>query len=518
MVKFISTIFFALIFAVFFMQNSLIYYLEQRFHNDFGLEEALRGSSFAKGGEIYEALSERAQGFMDRAQKLASQQDLSKSEHDAEISRKAQPEIYGAQDLQEEKNFKSQNSAPQRQSSVSSSAAIASAQSLGREAAIQNSARTQQAPQSSAADHALNHAPQIAKSQVAEPQNLEPQSSGSKNLEAENLASKNAEPQSTEPKNPASDKIASLEPQLREFQTLAAQTQTGADLNLSGSSSAASDLSARASSSDDLNLSGEGPADQNSSALSFAQRTESCGSGAVCELNSTVQNFASQMGANAPQGAKILLTADGKIRLNQGDGVLFIGDSLMQYVGMNAKKFFPKRSLRVIDLSKQSTGLASKKSFDWQKTLDTALSENGGVKLVVVLLGANDVWEYRAGGKTYGIKTPRWREFYASRVREIYDTAHSHGAGVFWIAMPCMQKADFEEKIEILNKIYAGASEEFGGYFMQTSPFVCENGKFKTYLKRGSSLVRVRQDDGIHMSKEGCESVAKEILSRIEVE
>ena len=488
MVKFISTIFFALIFAAFFMQNSLIYYLEQRFHNDFGLEEALRGSSFAKGGEIYEALSERAQGFMDRAQKLASRQDLEESERDVEISRKTQPEIYGAQDLQEEKNFKSQNFASRSPDS------------------------------SSAANHASNSEPQIAKSQVAELQNLEPQSSDPKNSEAENLASKNAEPQSTEPKNPASDKIASLEPRLREFQALAAQTQTGADLNLSGASSAASDLSARASSSDDLNLSGEGSADQNSSAPSLTQAAESCGSGAVCELNSTAQNFTSQAGANAPQGAKILLTADGKIRLNQGDGVLFIGDSLMQYVGMNAKKFFPKRSLKVIDLSKQSTGLASKKSFDWQKTLDTALSENGGVKLVVVLLGANDVWEYRAGGKTYGIKTPRWREFYASRVREIYDTAHSHGAGVFWIAMPCMQKADFEEKIEILNKIYAGASEEFGGYFMQTSPFVCENGKFKTYLKRGSSLVRVRQDDGIHMSKEGCESVAKEILSRIEVE
>ena len=140
MVKFISTIFFALIFAAFFMQNSLIYYLEQRFHDDFGLEEALHGSSFAKGGEIYEAISERAQGFMDRAQKLASRQDVEGSERDAEISRKAQPEIYSAQDLQEEKNFKPQNSASQ--SSVSSSAAIASAQSQGRGAAIQNSARS----------------------------------------------------------------------------------------------------------------------------------------------------------------------------------------------------------------------------------------------------------------------------------------------------------------------------------------------------------------------------------------
>ena len=516
MVKFISTIFFALIFAAFFMQNSLIYYLEQRFHNDFGLEEALRGSSFAKGGEIYEAFSERAQDFMDRAQKLASRQGLEESERDAEISRKAQPEISSAQDLQEEKNFKSQNSAPQR--SVSSSAATASTQGSEREAAIQNSARARQELQNSATDHALNSEPQIAKSQVAEPQNLKPQSSDPKNLEAENLASKNAEPQNAEPKNPTSEKIASLEPQLREFQTLAAQTQTGADLNLSGASSTASDLSARASSSDDLNLSGEGSAERNSSAPSFAQAAESCGSGAVCELNSTAQNFASQAGANVPQGAKILLTADGKIRLNQGDGVLFIGDSLMQYVGMNAKKFFPRRSLKVIDLSKQSTGLASKKSFDWQKTLDTALSENGGVKLVVVLLGANDVWEYRAGGKTYGIKTPRWREFYASRVREIYDTAHSHGAGVLWLAMPCMQKPDFEEKTQLLNQIYADASMALGGYFMQTTPLVCEKGVYKTYLQSGSKLVRVRQDDGIHMSKEGCESVAKEILSRIEVE
>ena len=228
------------------------------------------------------------------------------------------------------------------------------------------------------------------------------------------------------------------------------------------------------------------------------------------------QNLTTQ--SSAEIDAKISLSDDGKIRLNAGDEVLFMGDSLMQYVGMNAKKFFPKRSLRVIDLSKQSTGLASKKSFDWQKTLDTALSENGGVKLVVVLLGANDVWEYRAGGKTYGIKTPRWREFYASRVREIYDTAHSHGAGVLWLAMPCMQKPDFEEKTQLLNQIYADASMALGGYFMQTTPLVCEKGVYKTYLQSGSKLVRVRQDDGIHMSKEGCEAVAKEILSRIEVE
>ena len=36
-------------------QNSLIYYFEQRFHTDFGLEENLKGTIFSKGAAIFEA-------------------------------------------------------------------------------------------------------------------------------------------------------------------------------------------------------------------------------------------------------------------------------------------------------------------------------------------------------------------------------------------------------------------------------------------------------------------------------
>lgn len=426
MLRFVSTLLFALLFSAFFMQGSLLYYLEQRFHDDFGLEEWLRRSPFRVGGEIYEKIA----NGVDKLEQRIKGEDISKDED-------ASP--HGGS-----KNFKKP---------------------------AQDRMAENQALQSKGVQ---NH----DTSQSVKPQDSKPQAHAAKNSALNNSA------------HHSKTRDSAQEPY--------AQNSVSQSLATTSSvphSSAASQNPVTASAT---LQSGE----NSDSQLPVPQALE--------------QNLTTQ--SSAEIDAKISLSDDGKIRLNAGDEVLFMGDSLMQYVGMNAKKFFPKRSLRVIDLSKQSTGLASKKSFDWQKTLDTALRENGGVKLVVVLLGANDVWEYRAGGKTYGIKTPRWREFYASRVREIYDTAHSHGAGVLWLAMPCMQKPDFEEKTQLLNQIYADASMALGGYFMQTTPLVCEKGVYKTYLQSGSKLVRVRQDDGIHMSKEGCEAVAKEILSRIEVE
>ena len=436
MLRFVSTLLFALFFSAFFMQGSLLYYLEQRFHDDFGLEEWLRRSPFRVGGEIYEKIANGA----DKLEQRIKGEDISKDEDASPHS--------GS------KNFKKP-----AQDRMAENQALQSMRARDHDAS--QSVKPQDSkPQAHAAKNSpLNNSTHHLKTRdsVQEPyaQNSIPQNSTSQNSVSQSLATTSSVPRSSSaPQNPV---------------TASATLQSGE------------------------NSDSQLPAPQ------------------ALEQNLTTQG-------SAEIDAKISLSDDGKIRLNAGDEVLFMGDSLMQYVGMNAKKFFPKRSLRVIDLSKQSTGLASKKSFDWQKTLDTALSENGGVKLVVVLLGANDVWEYRAGGKTYGIKTPRWREFYASRVREIYDTAHSHGAGVLWLAMPCMQKPDFEEKTQLLNQIYADASMALGGYFMQTTPLVCEKGVYKTYLQSGSRLVRVRQDDGIHMSKEGCEAVAKEILSRIEVE
>ena len=215
---------------------------------------------------------------------------------------------------------------------------------------------------------------------------------------------------------------------------------------------------------------------------------------------------------------KIAKKSNEKIALKAGQTVLFIGDSLMQYVGMSAKKFFPKSGLKVLDLSKQSTGLVDKKGHNWQQVLSENLANNENIGLVVVFLGANDTHPRKINGAVRSVGSEVWSEFYASRVREIYDTAEKYGAKVLWLGLPCMNEAKFEQKTEAINKVYKSVNKEFGEIYMPTSPFVCENGAYKVYLKNGKNQIRVRQDDGIHISKKGCEIITQKILARISVE
>ncbi|MCI6819092.1 MAG: hypothetical protein MR879_03680, partial [Campylobacter sp.] len=80
-----------------------------------------------------------------------------------------------------------------------------------------------------------------------------------------------------------------------------------------------------------------------------------------------------------------------KIVLKQGDSVLITGDSMMQYIGIAARQNYPKLGLKVLDLSKHSTGLLDKKSHNWAQVIKDTLAKNKDIKLLVMLIGANDL-------------------------------------------------------------------------------------------------------------------------------
>ena len=197
-----------------------------------------------------------------------------------------------------------------------------------------------------------------------------------------------------------------------------------------------------------------------------------------------------------------------KIVLKQGDSVLITGDSMMQYIGMIASQNYPKLGLKVLDLSKQSTGLLYKKSHNWAQV----------IKLLVMLIGANDPWGRSINGKFYELNSSEWREFYARRVDEIYKIAKASDVKVLWLSLPCMQKTDYAKKIELLNEIYKSVSEQNGQIFINTSEYLCQNDNFLTHLNINGKRSKIRQDDGIHISKIGSQILADEILKRIEIE
>ena len=211
-------------------------------------------------------------------------------------------------------------------------------------------------------------------------------------------------------------------------------------------------------------------------------------------------------------------SSDDKIVLKQGDSVLITGDSMMQYIGMIASQNYPKLGLKVLDLSKHSTGLLDKKSHNWAQIIKDTLAKNKDIKLLVMLIGANDPWGRSINGKFYELNSSEWREFYARRVDEIYKIAKASNVKVLWLSLPCMQKTDYAKKIELLNEIYKSVSEQNGQFFINTSEYLCQNDNFLTHLNINGKRSKIRQDDGIHISKIGSQILADEILKRIEIE
>lgn len=216
--------------------------------------------------------------------------------------------------------------------------------------------------------------------------------------------------------------------------------------------------------------------------------------------------------------ATIEQSPDDKIVLKQGDSVLITGDSMMQYIGMIASQNYPKLGLKVLDLSKQSTGLLYKKSHNWAQVIKDTLTQNQDIKLLVMLIGANDPWGRSINGKFYELNSSEWREFYARRVDEIYKIAKASNVKVLWLSLPCMQKTDYAKKIELLNEIYKSVSEQNGQIFINTSQYLCQNDEYKTHIDIAGKRSKIRQDDGIHISKIGSQILADEILKRIEIE
>ena len=207
-----------------------------------------------------------------------------------------------------------------------------------------------------------------------------------------------------------------------------------------------------------------------------------------------------------------------KIVLKQGDSVLITGDSMMQYIGIAARQNYPKLGLKVLDLSKHSTGLLDKKSHNWAQVIKDALAKNKDIKLLVMLIGANDPWGRSINGRFYELNSSEWREFYTGRVDEIYKIAKASNVKVLWLSLPCMKKTGYAKKIKLLNEIYKSASEQNEQIFINTSEYLCQNDEYKTHIDINGKRSKIRQDDGIHISKIGSQILADEILKRIEIE
>ena len=209
-----------------------------------------------------------------------------------------------------------------------------------------------------------------------------------------------------------------------------------------------------------------------------------------------------------------LITQEGKIALEPESTFLFIGDSLMQGVGMTLGLELKKRGFSVIDIAKQSTGLTYIDFFDWGKTLKDAFAKNPHINIVVIMVGAND--PYNMPKIKYA--SPEWVEVYQGRVRDILETANAHNAIVVWYEAPIVKKPSLNAKLAFLNTLYAREVASYKAVFLPSNAALAPDGVYTAYGKTESGKsVKLRANDGIHFSGEGSRVLGGLLLERLEV-
>ncbi|MEB2802281.1 DUF459 domain-containing protein [Campylobacter upsaliensis] len=216
--------------------------------------------------------------------------------------------------------------------------------------------------------------------------------------------------------------------------------------------------------------------------------------------------------------ANISFIDNTKLEISLNEEFLLIGDSLMQGVAVALNKDLKNLGLKVVDLSKQNTGLSYKSYFDWAKETTKTLQNNKKIKYLVVLLGANDPWDIKKGGIYHRFNSKSWLEIYTQRVDEILKIAAKYNAKVLWYEIPPVKKDDLNKKLSVLNQIYSQEILKNKGIFINTKLFFSKNDAYSAYIKdENNKSIKVRSDDGVHFTPSGAKEMSKLLLEYIKL-
>lgn len=216
--------------------------------------------------------------------------------------------------------------------------------------------------------------------------------------------------------------------------------------------------------------------------------------------------------------ANISFIDNTKLEISLSEEFLLIGDSLMQGVAVALNKDLKNLGLKVVDLSKQNTGLSYKSYFDWAKETTKTLQNNKKIKYLVVLLGANDPWDIKKGGIYHRFNSKSWLEIYTQRVDEILKIAAKYNAKVLWYEIPPVKKDDLNKKLSILNQIYSQEILKNKGIFINTKLFFSKNDAYSAYIKdENNKSIKVRSGDGVHFTPSGAKEMSKLLLEYIKL-
>ncbi len=199
--------------------------------------------------------------------------------------------------------------------------------------------------------------------------------------------------------------------------------------------------------------------------------------------------------------------------------VLVSGDSFAQPVGVDMDRYSASHQLVRPQLDfKISSGLARPDFFDWPAHMRDLMSSNPAPEAVIFFAGANDTQNMWVGETLATGTTPEWKAEYARRAGTLMDAVGEGKARLYWIGMPIMRDPWRNDYSVAMNEAIktAAATRPWVSIVDIWDLFSDQDGRFALELPDyQGKVVRVRQDDGVHLTLPGNEWVSFEVYKRM---
>jgi hypothetical protein len=199
--------------------------------------------------------------------------------------------------------------------------------------------------------------------------------------------------------------------------------------------------------------------------------------------------------------------------------ILVVGDSLVGWIPKALDEALAGRPAEVIDAWKGSSGLARPDFYDWPAELARLVDEHDP-DIVVVGFGGNDTQSLVSDDGVLQRGDPAWEVEYGRRVGQVLDAAEGPGRTLWWIGLPLSQR----DNVEALRPVITRAIDEElstrpWARFVDAAEVLSPDGSYQVMLPGpDGEPVRVRADDGIHLSPAGGRMVVDAFLGDLEAE
>lgn len=152
-----------------------------------------------------------------------------------------------------------------------------------------------------------------------------------------------------------------------------------------------------------------------------------------------------------------------------------------------------------------SSGFVRQDFFDWNKTIAEQIAANS-FDLAVVIIGIND----RQSIGNMKALTPEWTAEYSARVSNFVTQLRNAGKPTIWVGLPPMEAPSYAKAIAQITELQKLAAFAGGAEFLDiTERFLNEEGKYSAFgPDLNGNRVRMRKDDGIHLSAAGADKLA----------